>query len=383
LLVVITIIGMLMALLLPAVQSARESGRRAQCMNNQKNLGLATLNFEAANRRFPGYCNRLYPFPDSDNDPTTSSYMCTSWVVGLLGYLERSDLEAAWGVSGNPPDQKPGVPLAVLMCPSDPRPDQRIRPVLAYVVNAGLPETDALVAVPANSANASSVQQCVLASGVFHNLNMYTGRSYGSGAQAAFFANGVMTLDYLSTHDGSTNTAMLSENVQATEWSRAYTFDASGNQTGLAEQTSAAPWQAEVGMVWWRGATVGINQGRDDSPLGGGTSTVYQIPQGDGTFCATPNVNTDVAIPEAQGCGMYSNTTVRDLVYAYARPSSRHPGGALMTFCDGHTQFVPDTLDYQVYRHIMTPHGRLRIGTSGGNPVYLVPGTLDSSMLGQ
>ena len=68
LLVVITIIGMLMALLLPAVQSARESGRRAQCQNNQKQLALALLNFESRQGAFPGYTNRLPTNEDTNGD---------------------------------------------------------------------------------------------------------------------------------------------------------------------------------------------------------------------------------------------------------------------------------------------------------------------------
>src|SRR5580692_8012724 len=53
LLVVIAIIAVLIALLLPAVQGARESGRRAQCVNNLRQIGIAIMNYETAKRSFP------------------------------------------------------------------------------------------------------------------------------------------------------------------------------------------------------------------------------------------------------------------------------------------------------------------------------------------
>ncbi len=70
LLVVITIIGMLMALLLPAVQAAREAGRRAACMNNQKQLSLGVIQFESAHGQFPGYADKIVFDTSATASPT-------------------------------------------------------------------------------------------------------------------------------------------------------------------------------------------------------------------------------------------------------------------------------------------------------------------------
>jgi len=82
LLVVIAIIGVLLALLLPAVQAVREAARRAACQNNLRQLALATQGYESANRCFPpGQCGGT----DIGFGPDSRAW---SWLARILPYIE-------------------------------------------------------------------------------------------------------------------------------------------------------------------------------------------------------------------------------------------------------------------------------------------------------
>lgn len=120
LLVVIAIIAILISLLLPAVQQAREAARRTQCKNNLLQIGLAMHTYEMAHEVLPPGCVN----PDGPIVNAEEKYH-VSWTVQLLPALEQSALfarfdfsEGAYGPA-NRPFQAVGVP--VFMCPSDPK----------------------------------------------------------------------------------------------------------------------------------------------------------------------------------------------------------------------------------------------------------------------
>lgn len=103
LLVVIAIIGVLVALLLPAVQAAREAARRMQCSNNLRQMALAAHNFESSNRGFP-----MAPYNPAFAWMTNKPYSFPhGWPTQLLNFLEQANVQdkynfnAAWGGAEN------------------------------------------------------------------------------------------------------------------------------------------------------------------------------------------------------------------------------------------------------------------------------------------
>src|SRR5215470_2317231 len=90
LLVVIAIIGVLVALLLPAVQMARESARRTQCANHLKQLGLAAQNFNDIRSWLPP--TRV------SNDSSDANQNFVTWAVLLLPYVEQQNFYGQWDI---------------------------------------------------------------------------------------------------------------------------------------------------------------------------------------------------------------------------------------------------------------------------------------------
>lgn len=322
LLVVITIISMLMALLLPAVQSAREAGRRATCLNNQKNLALATLNYESARRTFPGYVEFVgkrhvtnktpldsasveIPLATASGSDTTALLANdVTWPVLLFPYLERMDLWKDWSqpvLSANEAtvDAHARVMMRLFVCPSDPPENMAAGSTpLAYVANCGI--------LDAEDSGESA------AYGVFH--------SHRAGLKPSEYIN--VSQDYLSQHDGSTYTLLFSENVQTQTW-----------VPTLTDGKRRKVYEADVGFLW-----------------------DYEGPIG----C------TDTTAGRVVGINQCLDETA--LATRFARPSSRHGSGVVVSFCDGHQEFLRENIDWTVYKHLMTPDSKRADSTNLSAP---------------
>ena len=121
LLVVIAIIGILIGMLLPAVQVVREAARRTACMNKVRQMALSALNYESGFGRFPGGSEHINMEPNSSNDPTSLGW---GWRTKLLPFMEQQNLfdnlDLTLSINGGNNPLQLSTVVETFICPSNP-----------------------------------------------------------------------------------------------------------------------------------------------------------------------------------------------------------------------------------------------------------------------
>jgi len=305
LLVVIAIIGTLMGLLLPAVQSAREAGRRNTCANNLNQLGKAIVAYDGKAGSLPGWRNpNLSSGMAGSVSGTTGPFY--SWPVMLLPSLERRDIFTSIESNGNAGRLgfiEPSVegPISIFLCPSSPTSIPG-SPSLAYVGNCGE-------------------------------------RGRGARGNGVFFDRAgsnptTVGLDFIGNGDGTSNTLMFAERCGANVLTQAY-WSAQQNSTPMSANTADTtnPLLHTV-LTLVPGTSGNEKLGAPAFILSGTTSAFIKVINSNDSTYTLPN------------------SVVVDPRTAF--PSSNHPGGVSVVFCDGHNQFLKDSISPTVLTHLMT-----------------------------
>jgi prepilin-type N-terminal cleavage/methylation domain-containing protein/prepilin-type processing-associated H-X9-DG protein len=291
LLVVIAIIGVLVALLLPAIQAARESARRMTCQNNEKQMGLALQNYLATKKDFPPgsqqTCYKCEPWAWS---AMILQYMEESGIFGSLQLKNQPDHAPNAVPSGNGPTQKV---IAAFLCPSTSRFDvsrNELNHIADYNNNGHWDPGEGMAVSDYGGIQGPSSSE----------INPVTTEAYG-------YNQGVL----------------LNIGDQA-------------NDPGIHVAKAIGPRQITDGLS--KTMIVAELSGR------GYNSKHMQLrgvwADGNNLFAVQDSINLNET-EDVNGVAVPKQWT-EDEIY------SQHPGGANVLFCDGSVHFLPDSLDKSV-----------------------------------
>jgi prepilin-type N-terminal cleavage/methylation domain-containing protein/prepilin-type processing-associated H-X9-DG protein len=410
LLVVISIIGILVGLLLPAINSAREAGRRVQCQSNMKNVVLAIVGYVTTKNVFPPAGVFGEPITESvagsafltnPQAGAITSWMpggsgavgqpMYSWVVPILPYLDSQELFDQWSMFttvGTTPstvnylDGMTGTPAAllsvgqatnfkigntsigVLRCPDD-NTFQVGQGNLSYVVNGGFalyhafPVGWAGSAVDGGGGPTGLMTWTTLTAGTPNYIPSIMGAIQKTGVMflESTFPQGIttripwnvnQTLSAIS--DGASSTLVVSENVL----------------TGVSTSSSYIPgsfptnWACPLPNFAMFTGPPNVCSQTGVVTVGG---TLDCTSAGKGTLLGAAINAIDTDGPGwglANKVGTFANINggaQLSIEGGYPFTNSSHPGGSNMGFCDGAVRFVSNTIDGTVYSKMITSAG--------------------------
>lgn len=254
LLVVISIIAVLASLILPGVQNARATARRMQCLNHMRNVGIAVQNYTTNNN------GKLPPLVKSESYTSGGSpaSRSISWPIYLFPYLDQTGLYdrifgnlGIWDDTSGTFGSTNLINIPVFTCPDDPRSNANL--TLSFVANGGwVPDgffgtvaaADAVHGLATDAGTPPFTELGYTANTTGWNLtgtpDAITRRRYiastGTIFRQLYESGPTMTLDQIK--DGTSQTILLSENLQAGNWNSVTTghiaFVAEATRTGTA-----------------------------------------------------------------------------------------------------------------------------------------------------
>ena len=331
LLVVIAIIGILIGMLLPAVQQVREAARRTACANNIRQCALASLNFESAHMRFPPGMNFRGEHNNSrTGDPVTprpsnnQRALNIAWSMYILPFVEQNNLyngfqsgTSNWDndfrtlVDGNGKLLVSNV-IPFFICPSDASPAGDFNEYYTHVdvVDTGLNAKSNYVACMGAAKG--------LANGGFSNsrINSLNDPSSSTSSQEWGMYGYNSKTTFRDITDGSSNVIAMGERWSKTE------EQAGGNANVKAY---GAVWAGDPGAQRF-----GISDGSQ------GRNSISAILGSIGRTTPASAISFGI-----------NGTRASELL-----ASSFHEGGAMVVFGDGSTHFLSEDIDFEIYGHM-------------------------------